>query len=267
VKVVTMDMWRPYRDAVRAILPDAAIVVDKFHVVRMATQAVDSVRKRLRDTMNTTARRKMMRSRYLLLKRNSSLNANDRATLDDWTTAFPALYDAYRAKEDFLALWDLPTRADAEKGIKAWREGLPPATAIVFKPLLTALDNWHEEIIGYWHHRETNALTEALNGIAKIINRQGRGYSFKAIRAKLLYAKRLQAARPAYGKDEIVLLSSPDDIEVFTRAEVPSTVLKGVSIRRLSEFLEEQASVERAAAVPFDRNNIHIIVPDRPDDQ
>lgn len=40
---VTMDMWQPYRDAVKAVLPKATIIIDKFHVVRMANQAMETV--------------------------------------------------------------------------------------------------------------------------------------------------------------------------------------------------------------------------------
>nr|WP_270376004.1 transposase [Enterococcus thailandicus] len=43
IEYVTMDMWKPYKDAVNTVLPHAKIVVDKFHVVRMANQALDSV--------------------------------------------------------------------------------------------------------------------------------------------------------------------------------------------------------------------------------
>lgn len=47
-----MDMWRPYYDAVKAVLPDAVIVIDKFHVVKMANQAVEKGRKALREQMD-----------------------------------------------------------------------------------------------------------------------------------------------------------------------------------------------------------------------
>lgn len=42
VEIVSMDMWNPYRAAVKAVLPQARIVVDKFHVVRMANDALES---------------------------------------------------------------------------------------------------------------------------------------------------------------------------------------------------------------------------------
>lgn len=39
-----MDMWQPYRDAVAQIIPHAQIIVDKYHIVRMANQSMESVR-------------------------------------------------------------------------------------------------------------------------------------------------------------------------------------------------------------------------------
>ena len=44
-------MWNPYRAAVKAVLPQARIVVDKFHVVRMANDALEKVRKGFRKEL------------------------------------------------------------------------------------------------------------------------------------------------------------------------------------------------------------------------
>jgi len=44
---VGMDMWRPYRIAVQKVLPNAKIVVDKFHVVSKANAAFDTVRRKI----------------------------------------------------------------------------------------------------------------------------------------------------------------------------------------------------------------------------
>ena len=57
IEYVTMDMWKPYKDAVNTILPHAKVVVDKFHVVRMANQALDNVRKSLKAHMSQKERR------------------------------------------------------------------------------------------------------------------------------------------------------------------------------------------------------------------
>src|SRR5690606_11048803 len=57
VEIVSMDMWNPYRAAVKAVLPQARIVVDKFHVVRMANDALERVRKGLRKELKPSQSR------------------------------------------------------------------------------------------------------------------------------------------------------------------------------------------------------------------
>ena len=39
---VATDMWNPHRDAVSAVIPHATVIVDKFHVLRLANQALGS---------------------------------------------------------------------------------------------------------------------------------------------------------------------------------------------------------------------------------
>ncbi len=51
------------------------------------------------------------------------------------------------------------------------------------------MGNWEAEILAYIDHPITNAYTESLNNLIRLTNRIGRGYSFSAIRAKLLYAE------------------------------------------------------------------------------
>lgn len=46
IEAVSMDMWQPYRDVVKIVLPEARIIIDKFHVVRYASDALGSRQKR-----------------------------------------------------------------------------------------------------------------------------------------------------------------------------------------------------------------------------
>lgn len=77
VKIVTMDMWTPYRDAARLVLPGSTVVVDKFHVVRMANAALEAVRKAHRAALTPQARRGLMHDRFVLLKRAAALTDRD----------------------------------------------------------------------------------------------------------------------------------------------------------------------------------------------
>jgi hypothetical protein len=122
--------------------------------------------------------------------------------LQSWTGTFPALRASYDLKESFMDIWQSPTRPTAEASYKTWRESIPSELESAFKPLTLAMNNWHTEIFAYFNHGgATNAYTEALNGLVKLANKTGRGYSFDAIRAKLLYGIGLhKQQKPPYQK-------------------------------------------------------------------
>ncbi|GLI04168.1 hypothetical protein YDYSG_01980 [Paenibacillus tyrfis] len=90
IQYVAMDMWNPYKDAVKAFLPQAMIVVDKFHVVRMANTALEDIRKAHRKEIEPKQCRQLMRDRYVLLKRQYDLTAQDMLLLDLWTATIPS---------------------------------------------------------------------------------------------------------------------------------------------------------------------------------
>lgn len=210
VEVVTMDMWKPYRDAVTATMPNARIVVDKFHVVKMANHCLDTVRKSLREGMDLKQRRKLMHDRHLLLRRRKNLEPMDFMLMQTWTDAIPALFDAYQAKEDFFDIYDTATsREEAMDLYDIWKATLNPKAKTSFFQLIRAVDNWRPEVFNFFDFKgATNAYTESANGLAKIANRLGRGYSFDAIRAKVLFGQAKHVHKPKFGTGEWELIGS-----------------------------------------------------------
>lgn len=187
VKCVTMDMWKPYKDAVYATMPQAFIVIDKFHVLRMANAALEVIRKGVRADLTAKQRRGLMHDRFLLLKRDNNLQNLDRLTLESWTRNYPALGEAYRAKEGFFEFYEAMSIPEAKYLYSEWQNNLSPSIQSAFKPLTTAMKNWDEEIFKYFDCPVTNAYTESLNSLIRVVNRCGRGYSFEALRAKILF--------------------------------------------------------------------------------
>lgn len=189
VKYVAMDMWAPYRDATYAVLPQATVIVDKFHVLRMANAAIEQVRKDLRASLPTRQRRGLMHDRFILLKRSHDLSPQEQFLLDNWRSLHPALGEAYRLKEGFFAIYDASSRAAAEMQYRAWEASVPVNLRPVFSPIITAIGNWRREVFAYFEHPITNAYTESLNNLIRVMNRLGRGYSFEALRAKILFTE------------------------------------------------------------------------------
>lgn len=187
VKLVTIDMWPAYRDAARSVLPDAVIVVDKFHVVQYANMAVERVRRALKAELSDSRRKGLKRDRYVLLRRPRDLNEREQLVLDLWLQAYPTIRQAYDLKEAFYRVYEAEDRQAAADLYGEWQRSIPAELAPAFSDLTTAVRNWSREIFAYFDHPVTNAYTEALNGMIKVTNRLGRGYSFEVIRAKMLY--------------------------------------------------------------------------------
>ncbi len=202
VRWVTMDMWRPYREAVRDALPQARIVVDKFHVIRMANAGLDGVRKQLRLSLSAKERKTLMHDRFLLLRRPHDLQPMEQVLVESWTRNLPLLGDAYQAKEAFFAIYEAPSQALAERAYQDWEKSLSKELEAFFSPLTTAMHNWHDEIFAYFDQPVTNAYTESANNLIRAMQRLGRGYSFEVLRAKMLYTAGVQKLEtPRYGSE------------------------------------------------------------------
>jgi len=199
VEVVTIDMWKPYRDAALTAMPDATVVVDKFHVVKLANHALDTVRRSLREGKTAKERRVLLRSRHLILKRRKDLTPEEFTAMQEWTDAVPVLFHAYQAKEDFFDIYQCRDRLEAMELYDVWKACLDPATKSTFYEVIRAVDNWRPEIFNYFVYPVTNAYTESANGVAKVLARMGRGYSFDAIRAKVLFGQ-AKHKRPKFGE-------------------------------------------------------------------
>ncbi|MDT1893157.1 transposase, partial [Acinetobacter baumannii] len=103
----------------------------------------------------------------------------------------PALAMAYDFKEAFFCIYDEPDKQSAQNAFEAWKNSLPPYGMEPFKKLVKTVHNHYDDIFAYWDapFSLTNGYTEGLNGLIKMSNRLGRGYSYEIIRAKTLYSK------------------------------------------------------------------------------
>ena len=192
VEWVCTDMWRPFKESYGPYLPNARLVIDKFHVVRMASDALEDERKKHQAALDRNERLKVKKAiRWLTLKRPSSLSPSEQEALERVRVGIPLLAEAYDFKEAFYGIYDEPDKASAMHAFEAWENSLPEGRFPKFHALARTVHNNYEDIFAYWDApiRLTNAYTEGLNGLIKVANRMGRGYSYEIIRAKTLYAK------------------------------------------------------------------------------
>jgi len=186
VKKVSIDMWKPYRAACAIAFPSAVVVVDRFHVQKMANEVMTQIRVKAVAELPKAQRTRVKKGKYLLLARTFDLTEHQQNDLLELVSLCPILGDALVAKERFMDIWCAKTRADAEKKYAEWQSSLSDVIKPHFKAITTAFKNWHNEIFNWWDHGITNAFTESLNGKIRELHRAGRGYSFEVLRARIL---------------------------------------------------------------------------------
>lgn len=191
VKVVTMDMWSGYRTAVQEVLPHALVVVDKFHVVRMANDELDSIRRSITRTGPYT----LKQNRSVFLARGDDLSKRAADIRDDWFEKYPLLESAYNLKEDFYRMYDCKNRSDAEYYYRCWKSSIPKELP-GFKRICRTVERSYDEIFNYFDAPYTNAFVEGLNSVIRAISEQGRGYDFEVLRGKVLMTVGRKSTKP-----------------------------------------------------------------------
>jgi transposase len=233
---------------VKIVLPQAKVVIDKFHVVRMANVAMEQVRKSLRITLPPKERRGLMHDRFILLKRERDLTGQDRFFLDVWRTRHPELGEAYRLKEGFYAIYDAEDKHDAVDRYIKWAASIPQPLKAAFSPITTAWRSWHDPILNYFDHPITNAYTESLNSLIRVMDRLGRGYSFEALRAKILFTEGvMKSGRPRFerkrksGRPLLAYMQTDYEARAYSALDwnEPDDVNLGTSISTLTTWIEE----------------------------
>lgn len=191
VEWICSDMWRPLKKSFRLHLPNAKLVIDKFHVVRMASVALDTERKSLQGRLECDARLNMKKHlRWILLRRPNLLTEDQQRILGSLEKWHPEFKEAYDLKEQFYNIYEAVTKDDAMQRFYDWESNIPKHLKS-FRDVAKAVNINFEDIFTYWDApiRITNVYTEGHNGITRVANRMGRGYTFEVLRAKMLYNK------------------------------------------------------------------------------
>ena len=103
VEWVCTDMWRPFKRSFSQYLPNAKLIIDKFHVVKMASEALDFERKKYQAKLARDDRIMVKKSiRWLTLKRPDNLSPAEQKALSVVRETIPELAVAYDFKESFF---------------------------------------------------------------------------------------------------------------------------------------------------------------------
>ncbi len=189
VRYVIMDMNKVYRELAREYFPQATIVIDKFHVVRYVTWALENVRKRIQKQLHPDKRKYFKRSRRLLLTHQKKLNNEGLAALELILLQSSDLAAAYHLKELFYNFMHSRTRMEAAEKLKYFILAAQTSQLKEFHACLTMLGNWSKYILNAFDCPYTNGFTEGTNNAIKVIKRNAFGYrNFDNFRNRIFFS-------------------------------------------------------------------------------
>jgi transposase len=202
IRVVSIDPYDAYRQAIHNELPWARIVVDHFHLVRGANTALDSVR-RDRQRERATRRPKgireqahrdrwkpeLYRARHLLLKASERLTERQRRRLCALFERDPLLAEAWGLKEMFRSVYRARNRDDAERRLAHFLTAVEHAELRPFDAFAKGIGQWHTELLAYFDEPTTNGYAEGVINKVKVIKRRAYGLpTFSGFRRRVVIA-------------------------------------------------------------------------------
>jgi len=177
LECVTMDMATGYIKAVEERLPGVRIVFDRFHVQRLASDALDTVRReQLREIRGTDAGRELFRSRFALLKNPWNLTRQERQKLAEVQRTNAPLYRAYLLKETLAQALDYKQPARAERALREWLAWASRSKLPSFVKAARTIRKHFDRILAYVRERLTNGIVEGFNNKLRMIARRAYGF-------------------------------------------------------------------------------------------
>jgi transposase len=186
--VVSIDMWEPFYLAVKAKLPHATIVADRFHVMRQLNQRLTQMRRAIQSCADEATREVLKGSRWILVKNRDELTEKEALKLAEVLAACPELRTLYLLKEEFHLIFEkVRDRDRAARFLRVWTYKAQRTGNKYLLKFVTTLLNWWEEILNYFIQRVTNGFVEGMNRAIRAIIRRACGFrNFDNFRLQVL---------------------------------------------------------------------------------
>ena len=177
ITTVCTDIWEGYISAAAEVLPNAMIVLDRFHVMRHARDGVDTLRKqevrRLKKELPSEVADALKHTLWPFRKRADALDPAEQERLETLLTYSPLLRQAYALREQLTAIFDTArSKADGLRRLRLWRRRVEKSALTCFDPFLKLLDKWLDLVANYFLSHHTSGFVEGLNNKLKVLKRR-----------------------------------------------------------------------------------------------
>lgn len=217
VKEVTLDLSDSMRKIVRTVFPKASRVIDRFHIQKLACDAVQELRVRHRwdaiqqanDGMEEarlngedyvpfrypngdTRKELLIRSRYLLFKSADKWTDRQKQRAEILFEEYPDIQKAYGLCHSLRMIFSKNTIKDAARlSMARWYNKVEEAGLHSFNVIAATFHEHYDEILNFYNHRSSNAMAESFNAKIKLFRANLRGVAdkkFFLFRIAKLYA-------------------------------------------------------------------------------
>jgi len=177
IRLAVMDMWKAFRTSTRHHAPQAAILFDKFHVLRHLGKALDTIRKREYGRLQGKPRTFIKGQKYTLLAHPQNLTGSARKNLKLLLAANKRLNTAYLLKESFGQLWDYSSEAWARKFFDNWRAQLKWQRLKPYEDFADMIERHWDGIAAYCkpENKVSLGFVEGLNNKIRVLQRRAYG--------------------------------------------------------------------------------------------
>lgn len=187
VKKVVMDLSTLFRSVAKKIFPEAKIIADKFHVIRIVTNSLENTRKRIQKEFHDAKRKWFKRSRRLLLKPEYKLTDEDKIELNRMLNSSRELEKAWLLKELFHEIFKEKERKAAKRQLRDWLLLAAELSVPEFKHCIITFTNWSTEIANIVSENISNGFIEGSNNKIKVLKRISFGFqNFRRLRNRIL---------------------------------------------------------------------------------
>ena len=188
VKYFICDMNTHFRQVANICFPQATIVADKYHVIRQVYWAMERVRKNEQNKLSAQFRKYFKKSKNLLMKRTEKLTDEEMDRLALMFEIAPKLADAYRIKNEFLAVIRSKSSLEGKQKLVDWLYSVEVMDLAEFHDCTKAYHNWFQEILNSMDVPWTNGYIEGCNNKTKVLKRVSYGMrNFSNFRKRILF--------------------------------------------------------------------------------
>lgn len=191
IEAVAMDMSGAYIQAVERHCPDAKIVFDHFHIVKLLNEKLSDLRRQLHRQLQDDLQKEVLKgTRWLLLKNPENLDPDrdEPARLEEALRLNAPLATAYYLKEDLRQLWEQPNKRAAENFLIRWYERAMSTGIRVLQQFARTLGGHKIGILAWYDYPISTGPLEGTNNKIRTMQRQAYGFRDQQFLTLKIYA-------------------------------------------------------------------------------